>query len=162
MSKIYIGIDNGVTGTIGIIGDDIEPRFMKTPTKVEQNYTKSKDNIRRLDTFRFMSIFDGLNKNDVVVVMERPLINPTRFKATVSALRCFEAELILVEMLGVKHMYVDSKAWQRKLLPNGVSGNELKKASFDIGNRLFPMFEDFNHPDRDGILIAEYARRENL
>ena len=162
MSKIYIGIDNGVTGTIGIVGDDIDPQLFKTPIKVEQNYTKAKDNIKRLDVSDFFAIFDGLNKNDIVAVMERPLINPTRFKSTVSALRCFEAELITLEMLGIKRMYVDSKAWQRKLLPSGVTGPDLKKASLDIGNRLFPMFEDFKHPDRDGILIAEYARRENL
>ena len=31
-----------------------------------------------------------------------------------------------------------------------------------IGNRLFPQFSDVKHPDRDGVLIAEYARRMNL
>jgi hypothetical protein len=48
------------------------------------------------------------------------------------------------------------------MLPKGVAGEELKKASLDIGNRLFPMFTEFKHPDRDGLLIAEYARRQNL
>ena len=90
------------------------------------------------------------------------MVNPTRFKATTSALRCFEAELVIIEYLGLRHIFIDSKEWQKELLPKGCSGNDLKKASLDIGNRLFPMFEKFKHPDRDGLLIAEYGRRKNL
>lgn len=162
MSKIYVGIDNGVSGTIGIVGEGIEPIFVKTPVKKEQDYTKTKKIITRLDYSKFMELFSGLNKNDICVVMERVMVNPTRFAATVSALRCHEAELIMIELLGCKHMFIDSKEWQKAMLPKGCTGDELKKASLDIGNRLFPQFEDIKHPDRDGILIAEYARRKNL
>lgn len=162
MSKIWVGIDNGVSGTIGIVGEDIEPVFVKTPVKKEQDYTKDKKTITRLDYSSFMELFSGLNKNDVCVVMERPLVNPQKFTATASALRCHEAELIMVEIMGCKRMFIDSKEWQKEMLPKGCTGDELKKASLDIGNRLFPEFEDVKHPDRDGILIAEYARRKNL
>ena len=162
MSKIWVGIDNGVSGTIGIVGEGIEPIFVKTPVKKEQDYTKTKKIITRLDYSKFMELFSGLNKNDICVVMERVMVNPTRFAATVSALRCHEAELIMIELLGCKHMFIDSKEWQKAMLPKGCTGDELKKASLDIGNRLFPQFEDIKHPDRDGILIAEYARRKNL
>lgn len=162
MSKIYLGIDNGVSGSIGIVGDNIESKFVKTPVKKEQDYTKEKKVVTRLDYSKFMELFSGLNKNDVCVVMERPLVNPQRFTATASALRCHEAELIMIELLGCKHMFIDSKEWQKAMLPKGCTGDELKKASLDIGNRLFPQFEDIKHPDRDGILIAEYARRKNL
>lgn len=162
MSKIWVGIDNGVSGTIGIVGESIEPVFVKTPIKEEQDYTKTKKIIKRLDYSKFMELFNGINKNDVCVVMERAMVNPKRFAATTSALRCHEAELIMIEFLGCKHMFIDSKEWQKEMLPKGCSGDELKKASLDIGNRLFPQFEDVKHPDRDGILIAEYARRKNL
>lgn len=160
--KILIGIDNGVTATIGVVGEGIIPLMMKLPTKKEQNYTKKKDNITRLDAKGFAKLIGGYDPNDVMVVMERPMVNPTRFKATTSALRCFEAELILIEHFGYAHCFVDSKDWQKVMLPKGVSGDDLKNASLDIGNRLFPYFKDFKHPDRDGILIAEYARRANL
>lgn len=162
MSKVYIGIDNGTSGTIGIVGDDISPIFVKTPTKSEQNYTKAKQNITRLDWKGFSELVSAYCDYEVVVLMERPLVNPTRFKATTVALRCFEAQLVLVESLGCRIIYVDSKDWQKEMLPKGVKGEELKKASLDIGNRLFPMFAALKHPDRDGILIAEYARRKNL
>ena len=39
MSKIYCGCDNGVTGTIGILGEEIE-MFCKTPIKKEQDCFK--------------------------------------------------------------------------------------------------------------------------
>lgn len=162
MSKIYAGIDNGISGTIGIVGEGIDPMFVKTPVKKEQDYTKDKKIITRLDYSKFMELFSGLNKNDICVVMERPLVNPQRFVATASALRCHEAELIMIELLGCKHMFIDSKEWQKAMLPKGCSGEELKKASLDIGNRLFPQFEGVKHTDRDGLLIAEYARRKNL
>ena len=163
MSKIYVGIDNGITGSIGIVGDDIVPKLYHTPNKKEQDYTKKKKNISRLDYKKFMEIFSEYNKEDIIILMERPLVNSTRFTATTSALRCHEAELIMIEIMGLKFMFIDSKEWQSVLLPKGLKGaDEQKSASKDIGNRLFPMFTDFKHQDRDGILIAEYARRKNL
>ena len=56
MSKIYIGIDNGTSGTIGIVGDSISPIFVHTPVKKEQNYTKAKQSITRLDVKHFSEI----------------------------------------------------------------------------------------------------------
>lgn len=162
MSKIWVGIDNGVSGTIGIVGENIESVFVQTPVKKKQDYTKAKKIVTRLDCSKFMELFSGLDKNNICVVMERVMVNPSRFAATASALRCHEAELIMIELLGCKHMFIDSKEWQKAMLPKGCTGEDLKKASLDIGNRLFPQFEDVKHPDRDGILIAEYARRKNL
>ena len=163
MSKIYIGIDNGTSGTISVVGDDVEPIFMKVPIKVEQNYTKSRQDVTRLDAKALRELLEGYNANDVTIIMERPMINPTLFKASISAARCFEAELVVIELLQMRHMYVDSKDWQRLLLPKGTKGtNELKKASLDIGNRLFPQFEEHKHKDRDSLLMAEYGRRLNL
>ena len=160
---VLVGVDNGVTGTIGVVGEGIEPKIYHTPVKKELNYTKKKDNITRLDANGFADILKQFDAKDVMVVMERPMVNPTRFKATTSALRCFEAQLILIEHLGFAYCYVDSKDWQRELLPKGIKGaDEQKKASKDIGKRLFPQLADFKHSDFDGLLIAEYARRKNL
>src|SRR5574344_1289733 len=106
MSKIYVGIDNGCTGTIGIIGDDI-CEFHKTPSKKEQDYTKKKKNISRLDVVSFVSLFSRFNKNDLVFVMERPMINNLRFNASVIAARCFESELSQIELM------VQVKIWLR-------------------------------------------------
>ena len=160
---VLVGVDNGVTGTIGIVGEGIKPKIYHTPVKKEQNYTKKKDNITRIDANGFADILKQFDPLNTMVVMERPMVNPTRFKSTTSALRCFEAELTLIEHFGFPYCYVDSKDWQKVLLPKGIKGSdEQKKASKDIGKRLFPQLADFDHTDFDGLLIAEYARRKNL
>ena len=157
--KTYIGLDNGVTGTIGIIRED-SVQFLKVPVKKEQNYTKAKNNITRVDIDKFIDLLSQYKPSETFVLIERPMVNPQRFKATTSALRCLEAELVSIEHLKIPFQYCDSKEWQKMLLPKGVK--DTKEASLDIGNRLFPQFREFSHPDRDGLLIAEYARRKNF
>ena len=82
MSKVYIGIDNGTSGTIAVVGDGITPVFVHTPVKKEQNYTKAKKTISRLDCAAFLDIVKQEANAEVTVLMERPLVNPTRFAAT--------------------------------------------------------------------------------
>lgn len=163
--KIWIGIDNGVSGTIGIIdqeGNVLE--FLKTPTVSGQDYTKAKKNISRIDHQKLTSLFEfyaPVEDLAVKALVERPLVNPTRFLATTSALRALESTLVVLEQLGIPYEFIDSKEWQKEILPKGIKGSaELKKASKDIGERLFP-HNIIKHPDMDGLLIAEYGRRKN-
>ena len=158
----YIGFDNGVSGTIGII--TIEPEgirkthFFKTPVFKEQNYTKKKAMITRIDFNKLLEVLQPFYKNSFVM-MERPMVNPTRHKATTSALRSLEASLNVLQLLDLPMIYVDSKEWQRQLLPKG--SGDLKQASKDIGCRLFPEHKELiiKHKDADGLLIAEHCRR---
>lgn len=168
--KIYIGIDNGVTGTIGWVGENLGPGIEETPVKEEQSYTKTKKKINRIDYPRLFELLKNvqgpLEPAEVLVVIERPMINPMRFQASVSAARSLESTLIAVEQLGFPRIYVDSRQWQKMLLPQGCEGKELKKASMDIGCRLYPSGPTEQiirkHKDADALLIAEWARRENL
>jgi hypothetical protein len=163
--KIYIGIDNGTTGSIGILSENKEIcEFLETPSKKEQSYTKTKQNISRID---FPVIYKLLEdyKDSSFAIIERPLVNPKMFKTTMSAMRALEATLCAIEGLEIAHQYIDSKQWQKELLPQGTKGSvELKKASKEIGIRLFPQHKELieKHKDADGILIAEFARRNNL
>lgn len=163
--KNYIGIDNGVTGTIAIINEDgIVAK--NTPTIKQQNYTKKKGNVTRIDVVELTGIFSNNivgNYQNSIVLIERPMVNPTRFQATMSAIRALEATLGVLETLGLPYMYIDSKEWQKEFLPKGIKGApELKKASLDIGVRLFPEYKEYieEHGDADGLLIAEYAKRK--
>lgn len=159
-NKIYAGCDNGTTGAIALIGDDIL-EYYKTPVVRQLNYTKKKAYINRLDVNLFRSILEP-HKDNIIVLLERPLVNPTRFKATISAVRCLEATIIVLEELDIPYQYIDSKQWQKELLPSGLNGAELKTASRDIAKRLFPTLKDHFKKDGDSILIAEFARRKNL
>ena len=160
MKKMYIGIDNGVSGTIGFVSDS-ESFSIKTPVTKQQDYTKTKKKINRLDINELSKTFYQLKADEYTLfaVIERPMINSGRFNASISAARCLEATLIVLEMHDIPYQFIDSKEWQKELLPSGCSGDDLKSASKDVGKRLFPKV-DIKHPDLDGLLIAEYARRK--
>lgn len=180
MKKVYIGIDNGVTGTIGVLVEGETPQLIHTPSKSVQDYCKEKKNVTRVDhqklkEFLLSVLKEGPLSYQVHVCMERPMVNPMMWRASESAMRAFEVTWAIVESLNLPHSFCASTDWQKVLLPKnlpkkldksgkpkGYDPKVLKQASLDIGNRLFPMFKDFKHPDRDGILIAEWARRSNL
>lgn len=171
MRKVYVGIDNGVSGSISIIITETNESFLyKTPVVYQQNYVKKKQGINRVDVIKFKEILNvNLNRynfsTDIFAVLERPMVDTKRFRATMSAIRCLEATLIIFEDLEIPHMYIDSKEWQKALLPSGTKGrSQLKPASHDIGIRLFPHLKTTIETlgDADGILIAEYARRSGL
>ncbi len=189
MRDVIIGIDNGTSGTIGIVS--LEDTIQSIPIKSEQNYTKAMQKITRVDFPKLYSILEGYKNKNVLVVLERPMVNPKRFRATTSALRCLEAVLNCVELLGFPRMYCDSKDWQTEMLPKGMvwkgskkkkdkkkskinkrskavkkekedHKKELKKASLDIAKRLFPKVNFQGFKDGDSILMAEHFRRKGF
>lgn len=151
-------IDNGVTGSIGVIRKDGESFFLLTPTVKMQDYTKAKKSISRIDVNKLMAIV--MEHRPSMAYLERPMINPTRFSASISAVRALEATLSVLEALEVPYQFVDSKEWQKGLLPSsgkkGTDSATLKQESHDIGIRLFPMHKELihKHKDADGILGA--------
>lgn len=158
--KLYIGIDNGVSGTIGWSnGSDIFGQ-VKIPCFSEKNYTKAKGNITRVNHEKLKELLNLINKQCALAIIERPMVNPGRFQATISAVRALESVQIALMALSIPYQFVDSKEWQKDMLPKGLKGEELKKASRDIGKRLFPSIE--GKPDCDGILMAEWSRRKRL
>ena len=156
----FIGIDNGSSGSVGVVDDTGKlATYIKTPVIKTLNYTKKVQWVNRVDV-EALKRFLVPYKNECKCMMERPMINPTMFRATVSASRAYEATLIVLDELKISFEYIDSKEWQRAMLPEGIKGSpNLKKASLVVGRRLFPnlTFKD----DADGILISEYTRRIN-
>lgn len=154
----YIGIDNGVSGTIGILSKNSLAVSVPTPTRKEQNYTKTKKWVSRIDAPRLHALLEPY-AGEALVLLERPMVNPGRFVATGSALRALEATLIVLEGLKLKPAFIDSKEWQKALLPPGLKGEALKSAAIDVAYKLFPHLSRLK--DADGLLIAEYCRRKN-
>lgn len=173
MKVSYFGLDNGVSGSYGIITVDystgeVKSVFELTPSKKELSYQKSKKAYRtRLDYDRFLSILTELKSSSdkIIFCMERPMINATRMQASLSAIACLEATLIALEQLEISYSYIDSKEWQKVMLPAGLKGSdEQKKASMYIGCRLFPEHKELiqKHKDADGLLIAEYLHKKGI
>jgi len=165
MAKAWIGIDNGVTGSVGVIYDDRPAEYFAMPTKTEQSYTKTAQNVTRIRVPDLQREIVRIKDSAVTIVaLERPYVNPTGIKATLSAIRALEATLIVLEAAGLSFVYVDSRQWTKYLLPLGLKGTpELKKASLDIGRRLYPQVAA-EHPkakDFDGLLIAHWLKSNN-
>ena len=170
MKTCYVGIDNGVTGTWGFIVEDKETGYYKTefiltPTFSELSYQKTKvKHMTRVDFKKIYEIMKGYKEecDRVVVAIERPMINSTRFEASLSARASLETTLIMFNLLDISYTYIDSKQWQKQFLPSNLKGSpEQKKASLYVGCRMFPEHKDLiaKHKDADGLLIALYAKK---
>lgn len=162
MNRVWIGIDNGTSGSIGIITEDGIYKYYHMPIKKELNYTKSKQFLNRIDTIKLIEILKSISLERCFALLERPLVNPGRFRATISAIRALEATLIVFETLKIPYEYIDSRVWQKELLPTELKGPELKIASLQIGKRLFTNinWEKDKFFDADGLLIAEFCHRK--
>jgi len=161
---IYVGIDNGVTGSIGIIEGD-EANMCLTPVFKELGFQKTiKRHISRIDHEKLLYLLSDLDSRQCFVGFERPLVNPQNFQSTCSAMRSLESTLLVIEKLKLPFEYIDSKGWQKMLLPPVKGSTALKEASTQIGIRLFPHLRDVieSRGDADGILIAEYLKRRNV
>lgn len=162
--RAYLGTDNGVTGSLGAIHFDGVVSWSPMPVKRELNYTKAKSWINRVNYPELLAHYQHFRayNSEVLVLLERPMVNPGRFQATVSALRCMEATLIAIEQVGLPYRYVDSREWQKVMLPSGLKGDELKKASVDVGRRMWPHLTLPKSADFDSLLMAAWAKQVGL
>ena len=163
--KTVIFIDNGNTGSMGWYGE-AGSGFCMVPVKTRMSHHVKPHKIKAVDGPALSRIISDIIKNTghggegVIVCRERPMINPKRWKASLSASRSDEAETIVLEAAGIPFIYVDSKTWQHGTLPSsgtkGVTSSTLKAESMAEGLRLFPEFSALikKHKDADGILGA--------
>lgn len=164
--KRYIGIDNGVTGTMALVDEGGSVTgWQRTPTKSELDYHSSTVRwIRRIDTVRMESTLRSWlpNPDFALAVMEQPAVDRIHFTTSISAARSFEATLIVLESIGVPYIVVSSKKWQRTMLPKGVKGRaDLKAAANEVARKLAPSFTE-SHKDGDALVMAVWAYREGL
>ena len=160
-SEYVVAFDNGTSANgIAVLGPDGYVNYLKLPVKNELSYTKEEHHITRIDAPKLLELLKSLNlPGNTLALLERPMINPMRFRASISAVRCLEAELIVLESLGFKIEYVDSKQWQRVLLPGIEGSDELKKASLELGKKLYPNLK--LKKDADSLLIAYWAKNRS-
>ena len=158
-----VGIDNGITNNgIGVVSSTGKGFLFKLPVKKESSYTKQKKNITRIDHPKLVEVLNKIKDlfpgEEVVAVLERPMVNSARLFASLSAMRSVESTQIALEACKIPYTFIDSKEWQRVLLPDSAKGEQLKVESLKLGRELFPDLPF--KKDADGILIAEYTRRK--
>jgi hypothetical protein len=194
MGLISIGLDNGVSGSIGIIGEGRE-FFSPMPVKEDLNYQKTEiKHIKRVDWKTLWTIIENevtgveygrMNKmtpgdtylpSTIKAMIERPMVNPLRWEASMSAIRALEAVLIILENLRIGYEFCDSKDWQRNVIDIGrpkvpkdtpekikkkiyeENSRKIKRASLEKAKQYFPAQAEAMeaHGDADGMLIARF------
>lgn len=162
--KYYIGIDNGVTGSVTILDDSGNLVFHEdTPAQSTLDYQKSKATfISRIDASKLRLMLNKTVGHDKLALLERPMINSLRFKSSISAARCLEATLIVLEDLSIPYRYIDSKEWQGIMLPAGTAKERLKLASDCVCKRLYPNLTLTKAGNGDSVLMARYAVDKKL
>jgi hypothetical protein len=185
MSTI-IGIDNGSTGSVGIIRDGAVVHFGPVPTQPFLHYGKKGTISNRLDRAAFRGLLLGAvpcvvqTEHDFVtdrvlatsitptlsavrVYIERPFTGGAMMiKSMLSSARFFEATIIALEDMGLGYEVIDSGTWQKPVLGAVTGSKELKLASKLRGLQLCPQFKDAitKQGDADGLLISHYFSRQ--
>ena len=160
---IYMGIDNGSTGSIAVLSENGKVMLhIPTPVKETLSYTKKAQYIKRVDTKELSQLFGSFSEG-IKCLLERPMINPGMFKSSISSIRADEATVICLENAAIPYAYIDSKKWQKELLPQGLNGRDLKKAAKLVSEKVFAGSEILKGQGmQDSLLIAEYLRRKEL
>lgn len=179
---LIIGMDNGSTGTIcSWVIKNNKINFLLTPSKRELNYQKQIKYIDRID-HQFMinwikeqiKYAQKLYKNEikVILILQRPMVNPQRFEASLNAVRAFEAVLIIIEQLNLKYIVIDSKEWQHYFFGKDTVLLDLKLESKKYGIKTINEFKKENknyaqyldviesHGDADALLITKYGKEK--
>jgi hypothetical protein len=164
--KIYIGVDNGPTGSVGVLDGD-KAWYDPMPVFMGQDYVKRDKNVTRVDRAALLAYIKERvpEGREAFCLLERPLKNPGQFESSYTAARAYEAVLGVMEELGIGTGTQDSRKWQSAMLPDGTKGSAaLKQASFDEGMRLWPHLAGsiIKQNDADGIMLAAYAKMEGM
>lgn len=151
----YMGIDNGVSGSIGIISDG-SPRLIHA-----REYTRSKPKRKgslECDPFAILRILDEAKPDGVV--LERPFRGQFR-NTEVSAAHFDSVVRTILETRGIPFIQVDSKKWQGPLL-GIVKAGETKSTSLSLGKRRWPSLaaEIEDQGDADALFMAVHAMHE--
>lgn len=153
-----IGIDNGSTGSIGILSRD-GAFFESIPTVEYLHYGKKGSISQRLDRESLTKLVENYVASGRVYI-ERPFTGKF-INAVIPAHRFFEATIITLEDLRIGYEVVDSREWQTDLLGPVKGSAFLKKASRLRGIQLYPQLAGAikSHGDADGLLIAHHYHR---
>jgi hypothetical protein len=160
MHQITVGIDNGQSGSIAILGGDSGVFFDSIPTKDALHYGKKGTVGQRLDREALRRIICGdmnPDREGIIAYVERHFTG--RFmNAVIPAQRFFEATIITLEDMGIGYEVIDSGVWQKPMLGAVGGSAALKKASLLRGIQLYPKLEAAirSHKDADGLLIAHH------
>lgn len=163
-TKVTIGVDNGVTGSIAILGPD-GSFFEPIPTK-EMLMGKAGKIIRRIDYDQLWDLVAPRVDKPALAraYVERPFTGgPAFINTMVLSARAHEVVILMLEQMSIGYETVDSKQWQLPILGAVKGSAELKKASKLRGMEMYPAHAAAikSHGDADSLLMAHYFHHNN-
>lgn len=181
---IFLGIDNGVTGAVGVINSEPWEIAMPGKASVKVYKTPVRKTLvgrRKVSVYETSGMFGILesavaHEDRAFCVLEhaqpmsRWVLDPTtkkkvkRTEGVVSVARYIEGFGIWQGMLVAMQIpfeIVHPKVWQKTMLLNDTSRQHKKSDSVARANRLFPdlRLTPSRHNEADAVCMAEYARR---
>lgn|SRR3990167_261453 len=165
MSKVYIGIDNGLSGALCAIGEGVLDLFVMP--------VLSSGKRKRVDVESLAKLLDGYESPELCVVYESPAGSKSVLAAVSMADSFARVESVLI-IKKVRRIPITSTKWQRSFWtkPKMAVGQvfDTKAAALKVARELWPN-ETWLASARckvphnglvDAALIAEYARRAGL
>lgn len=166
MSRLIIGIDNGLEGGLVALSDHPGP-----PVSMVVMPTRSKPKGNEVDVTGVMAWINSLETpfSEITAILE----NPGKFSigkfALCSMHDSYGALRGILEACQIRHHRIEPQKWQKSILTGCAKGGT-KPAALAIATRLWPAEKWLATPRckklHDGLidaaLIAEYGRREKL
>ncbi len=160
--SVYIGIDNGTTGAIGIITPD-EVKLVRS-----RAYTRSSTLMsgkgNEIDPKALAEILAPYSGGIKMATIERPFTAVNMGNAPVLSRGAFESTRAVLELLDIPFQVIDSRRWQKVYLPAGIKGSkDLKAASKALGIQRFPASEPEirKQGDADALFLAHWGKNNS-
>ena len=162
---IYIGIDNGLTGGLCVLGESGEilaKVIMPTREKSKGNELAANDLAAHFEVWR--ELYGPFS-----VIIETPGKFAKGVQAISSMWDSYGATRGVLEALKIRHHRIAPITWQKVMIPNCAKGDTKPAAKARVG-QLWPDEKWLATPRStkphegliDAALIAEYGRRNNL
>jgi len=165
VSRVYVGIDNGLSGALVAISDHPGP-----PIDMLVMPTRGKTKGNEVDAARVIEWLQMLAPlNTLSVVLETPGKHSPGVQALCSMWDSYGALRGVLEAFRIRHHRVSPQTWQKVMLPNCAKG-DTKPAALAKCRQLWPdetwlrtpRSKTMDHNLIDAALIAEYGRIKNL
>ena len=153
--KVYVGIDNGLTGAVASMFPDGHWHFW--PVAVEDSGKQRLLNIAAAcDCLDHLAAQAG-GKDNLVVGCELPPVNP-RFgaKSNFTCGRCGEFWRVVLTMLGIPFAFVRAQTWQKDVF-QGIPDGDSKVVAARFVEQRFPGAlngQRLNKVQRAGVVDA--------
>lgn len=184
--RVYIGIDNGISGAIAVVSEDRNAAFVLPIPIVSHSATKRKRDKKTgqmvtavkksnsYDTDGLANLFVLLRQNYDIrgVYLEQAQVMHRDGKVSAGKVMVgFGIMQGVLAALGIGYSLVAPQTWQSRLI-KGVIGVDTKERAFKVAKTIYPFMHDslarvnrngrteINDGACDAILLAELALRD--